>query len=140
MEWRQEMLAYEPGLPPDVQVREHVDAMTEGTSTEHLVHSTSWHFDGESDELVLTWAVTPDPRPGGDTRPVLGGRVAQGSDAAHPVPSGLGDDAIATHAARHLAFLIETDRAVAEALARDRLLFDALVSYAPALAGSPVSP
>lgn len=133
---RTERIPYTRGSTPDAEVRAHVgwDASPPPGS---LVHSTSWRFDKASGELILTWAVTPDPRPQAAVTPVEQKPVAQGADAAHPVPTGLGDQAVITHAARHLAFLMTTDREVDAALGRQPEVHAALKAFAPALAGNP---
>jgi hypothetical protein len=135
---RTERIPFTEGAAPDEEVRAYL-GWTGSPPPGSLVHSTSWHFDRATGELVLTWAVTPDPKPGAAVQPVLDAPIAQGADAAHPVPSGLADQAVITHAARHLAFLMETDPEVDAALALQPDLHAALAAFAPALAGNPVA-
>jgi hypothetical protein len=135
---RTERIAFTEGASPDAEVRTHL-GWTASPPPGSMVHSTSWRFDKATGELILVWAVTPDPQVGVKVTPVEDDPIAQGADAAHPVPVGLDDQAVITHAARHLAFLMATDPEVDAALARQPQLHGALEPFSPALAGNPDS-
>ena len=80
-----------------------------------LIHSTSWR--AQHHGVVLTYAALPDPSPAGARllSPVAG--IVGSTDLLAPSPAVIGHANVAAHACRHLAFLRQTDPAVAAAAA-----------------------
>ncbi|MEV6987374.1 hypothetical protein AB0M95_39805 [Sphaerisporangium sp. NPDC051017] len=81
-----------------------------------VVHSTSWRYRPEG-QVVLTYAVCPDPAPALPAVALTDPRLATGSAPAAPTPDHIEVDNVAAHAIRHLAFLQATDPIVRDALA-----------------------
>jgi len=105
------------GWRPDVQPGDVVLAAARRYGLAPLlVHSTSWRF--ESARVVLTYVVAVAPPDVLDQNlvdePVVRADLARG-DATGPPPV-IGIEQIVEHAFRHLAWLVEDDPAVREAL------------------------
>jgi hypothetical protein len=116
------------GVEPDALARQALDGRL---GPDSVLHSTSWRFD--SDRLVITFAVAPDPDPGRSGR-LVADTVAQGADGRHPSPDA--DHAeVAAHACRHLAFLKETDAAVARTSRAEPTLWRLISEFTPRVAG-----
>jgi hypothetical protein len=99
-----------------------------------VLHSTSWRFtDGT---VVLTYAAVLDGRPGPGARPLPEHGIAYSTDPTAPTPPHVCADAVATHAARHLAWLRAHDEVVATALAARPDVWHALDRFTPTPAGS----
>ncbi|GII91200.1 hypothetical protein [Sinosporangium siamense] len=107
--------------------------LTGGAGPDAVVHSTSWRYLPEG-QVVLTFAVCPDPRPELPATRLTTPALARGAQPCDPAPADLRWDHVATHAIRHLAFLQATDDVVRAALAREPLVAAALAraSHAPA--------
>lgn len=76
-----------------------------------VCHSTSWrHEDGS---VVLTYAVVPDPAPDRPATPLRAPAVVCSGDPLRPAPADLHAHHVVAHAVRHLAYLVDTDPAVA---------------------------
>lgn len=132
---RVEHLPLPKNIAPDQHVRRHLgwaDTAPEGA----LVHSTSWRYDPQTNALVITWAITPDTRRDLRATPLRDTYIAQGADGAHPVPDGLDLQHVINHAARHLCFLLHSDPNVDTALHHQPALHDALMAFAPDVAGN----
>jgi hypothetical protein len=101
-------------FPKDIAPDEHVREMlgwTDEAPLAAMIHSTSWRY---GEDFTITWAVYPDPANLVESEyTLLEGNVARGEDPVHPVPEEIPLDAVASHAARHLAFLVENDPIVA---------------------------
>jgi hypothetical protein len=102
-----------------------------------LIHSTSWRFCGG--RIILTYAALPDPAPYG-AHPVPLWPAAGSGQALAPSPGDLEPADVAVHACRHLAYLHRTDPLVAHCAAAAPALWTTLDTYAPAVAGRPLSP
>ncbi|GAA2294674.1 hypothetical protein GCM10010149_48330 [Nonomuraea roseoviolacea subsp. roseoviolacea] len=114
-----------PGETPDEAARRisGVAAGDPGT----VVHSTSWRY-LPAGEVVLTYAVCPDPAPWPPAaEPAeltelaeLAGlaelEIARGAAPATPSPERVEVAHVAAHAVRHLAFLLDNDPVVRAAL------------------------
>jgi hypothetical protein len=120
------------GVEPDALARETLGGRLGPGS---VLHSTSWRF--ERGELVITFAVAPDPDPatgGGLLADTVADTVAQGADGRHP--SAEADHAeVAAHACRHLAFLRATDATVAEASRAQPTVWRLISAFTPRVAG-----
>nr|BFE60523.1 hypothetical protein GCM10020063_050490 [Dactylosporangium thailandense] len=99
-----------------------------------LLHSTSWRYAGG--QVVLTYAAVLDGRPGPGARVLPEHGIARSPDPRVPSPPHACPDAVATHAARHLAWLRATDPVAGAALATVPPVHDALDRHVPDLAGS----
>ncbi|MDG4823145.1 hypothetical protein O7635_14915 [Asanoa sp. WMMD1127] len=97
------------------------------------LHSTSWRFADES--VVLTYAALPDPAPV-STRPLSPDRMVIGGAALAPSPPRVDAEAVAAHAARHLALLATTDPVIADAATAQPHLWDLLAKLPAGLAGA----
>ncbi|TYB57234.1 hypothetical protein FXF51_41165 [Nonomuraea sp. PA05] len=95
-----------------------------------VVHSTSWRHRPEG-QVVLTYAVCPDPAPHlpAEELPFLD--IAQGSAPAAPTPERISITNVASHAIRHLAFLLATDAMVRRVLLDHPPVAGALEELAP---------
>ncbi|NUW34123.1 hypothetical protein HTZ77_22185 [Nonomuraea sp. SMC257] len=105
-----------PGETPDEAARRisGVAARDRGT----VVHSTSWRYLPEG-EVVLTYAVCPDPAPWLPAAEPAGAAeagIARGAAPAMPSPERVEVAHVAAHAVRHLAFLLDNDPVVRAAL------------------------
>lgn len=130
---RVESVPLPTGAAPDVHARAVLGWHGHG-SDGRLLHSTSWRYDTGSSELVLTWAVIPDPAVTG--RWPVRADISTGATGTHPVPDGLTIANVAAHAARHMAFLLHHDRTVGVVLhEHHRALHDALLPWSPDVAG-----
>jgi hypothetical protein len=128
------------GLPPARPERPAAtghaagDPSSRGGGPALAVHSTSWrHLDDGT--IVLTYAVVPDPAPGGTAIPVRSPEIACGGDPLRPSPPHVRHEQVAAHAARHVALIAGTDPQVRMVLERSPELRRALESLAPAPAG-----
>jgi len=112
------------------------DSASSGSPT--LVHSTSWRCERDT-TVVLTYAVAPDPALGTigveAATPLDGLVIATGDEPNRPTPTNLTAHHVASHAARHLAFLLRTDPQARSGLAGDAELLRLLDNLQPALAG-----
>ncbi len=82
-----------------------------------VLHSTSWRYEPDG-EIVLTYAVCPDPSPWLPATEVPALEIARGRAPATPSPQGVTLANVVAHAVRHLAFLLAEDPVVARALSR----------------------
>ncbi|MBB6553213.1 hypothetical protein [Nonomuraea rubra] len=116
------------GESPDEVARRLAGLSVNEPST--VVHSTSWRHRPEG-QIVLTYAVCPDPEPHlpAEELPVL--HIAQGSAPAAPAPERIDTTNVASHAVRHLAFLMATDAVVRRALLNHPLIARTLEGLAP---------
>jgi hypothetical protein len=97
------------------------------------LHSTSWRYAAGS--VVLTYAALPDPAPHG-TSPLAPDRMVIGRAALAPSPPLVDADAVAAHAARHLALLATTDPVIAATTSQQSHLWDLLAKLPAGLAGA----
>ncbi len=112
--YRRVVVSPGPGESPDEAARRA--AGVEAGARDVVVHSTSWrHLPGE---IVLTYAVCPDPEPWLPAAGLPAPEVARGAAPATPSPERVEVAQVAAHAIRHLAFLMAEDPVVREALAR----------------------
>ncbi|MFI6483445.1 hypothetical protein ACIBH1_36335 [Nonomuraea sp. NPDC050663] len=103
-----------PGEGPDAAARRISGVRADDPAC--VVHSTSWRHLPEDDEIVLTYAVCPDPDPEA-ARIVLDDPViARGQAPARPSPALIEESHVVAHAIQHLAFLRATDPVVQGAL------------------------
>jgi hypothetical protein len=130
LEFRSVHSPLEYGDEPDEVAR-----VTSGLPKESngVLHSTSWRYD--EGQVILTYVALPDPHAAAPRRPIPGS-IVRGDDGMEPSPEvELGD--VATHACRHLAFLVATDPEVAATLSRHGGILGQLRRYTPAVAGDP---
>lgn len=99
-----------------------------------VVHSTSWRY-LPTGELVLTYLICPDSEPATDAVPLLHPQLAYATGPAHPTPPVIHLDHVASHAARHLAWLGHTDPLIAATLNAHPALLAALRPLVPGLGG-----
>jgi hypothetical protein len=104
------------------------------TATDVVVHSTSWRYQ-PTGELVLTYLVCPDPEPATEAVPLPDLQLAYATGPAHPTPPVVHLDHVASHAARHLAWLGHTDPLIAATLSAHPRLLAALRAFTPGPAG-----
>ncbi|WP_433203068.1 hypothetical protein ACQP00_33475 [Dactylosporangium sp. CS-047395] len=98
-----------------------------------VLHSTSWRY--AEGRVVLTYAAVLDGTPGPGARELPEHGIARSPDPRRPSPPQVCPDAVATHAARHLAWLRETDPVAGAALAAIPSVWNALDIHIPAPAG-----
>ncbi|MEU8147359.1 hypothetical protein [Nonomuraea sp. NPDC048901] len=112
-----------PGETPDQTARRVSGIPADAPST--VVHSTSWRCRPEG-EIVLTYAVCPDPEPWlpAIDLPVL--EIVAGDAPATPAPGRVEVANVVAHAIRHLAFLTAEDPVVRQALAHHPEIVSAL--------------
>ncbi|MFF5249347.1 hypothetical protein ACFY3V_34145 [Streptosporangium sp. NPDC000095] len=124
--YRRVVTSLDRGESPDEAVRRASGVTAEATST--VVHSTSWRYQPEG-QVILTYAVCPDPAADLPAIALTDFQLARGSAPSAPSPERLQVENVVAHALRHLTFLVLTDPVVGEALTRDPALaagFDAL--------------
>ncbi len=103
--------------------------LTSGTAPPGTVsHSTSWRAHGE--QVVLTYAVLPDPQPDLPCDVLAPVGVVCSSDPLLPAPERLHEHHVVAHAVRHLAALAATDPTVAAAARRHPGLWSELARWA----------
>ncbi len=123
----------EPGESPDEAARRACGISAGDPLT--VVHSTSWrHLAGG--EIVLTYAVCPDPAPWLPAVALPRLELAMGSAPARPSPERVEVAHVAAHAVRHLAFLMAEDPIVRRTLLRHPLLAPALERWTTSTARS----
>ncbi|WP_144070092.1 hypothetical protein [Nonomuraea indica] len=122
------------GESPDAAARRAAGVRADDPGT--VVHSSSWRYLPEG-EVVLTYAVCPDPEPWRPATelPVL--EIARGPAPAAPAPERAETAHVAAHAVRHLAFLMAGDPVVREALSRHPGIAAALTRQ-PGVTAAPV--
>jgi hypothetical protein len=122
--YRRVVVVPEPDESPDEAARRA--AGIAATAADTVVHSTSWrHLPGE---IVLTYAVCPDPEPWLPATGLPSPEVARGSAPATPSPERVEVAHVAAHAIGHLEFLVARDPVVREALGRHPEVAIALAS------------
>lgn len=94
----------------------------DGAARGRVSHSTSWRFSPPG-QVVLTYAVLPDPDPSGPAEPFADPGVLSSGDPLLPTPAGMHTHHVVAHAVRHLAGLARTDPAVRAAAAYHRELW-----------------
>ncbi|MFI6299062.1 hypothetical protein ACIBEJ_46255 [Nonomuraea sp. NPDC050790] len=119
-----------PGEAPDETARRISGVRADDPA--RVVHSTSWRHVRELDQIVLTYAVCPDPEPERPRTRLDDLVIARGSAPAAPSPERIEEANVAAHAVQHLAFLRTTDPVVARSLERWPSI--ALALAVPALA------
>jgi hypothetical protein len=82
-----------------------------------VCHSTSWRY--QDGRVVLTYAVVPDPQPSRSAAALTEPSVMCSGNPLRPAPADIHDHHVAAHAVRHLAYLADTDPAIAEVAAAD---------------------
>ncbi len=82
-----------------------------------VCHSTSWRY--QDGRVVLTYAVVPDPQPSRPAVALTAPSVMCSGDPLRPTPADVHDHHVAAHAVRHLAYLADTDPAIADVAAAD---------------------
>ncbi|MFI9560035.1 hypothetical protein [Nonomuraea endophytica] len=80
------------------------------------MHSTSWRHQPDPDQIILTYAVCPDPNPEGTRTLLKNPTIARGAAPATPSPNQIETANVAAHAIQHLAFLRTTDPVVERTL------------------------
>ncbi|MQA85304.1 MAG: hypothetical protein GEV03_11930 [Streptosporangiales bacterium] len=86
--------------------------------------------------LVLTYVALPDPRPHEATATIEPTRLAVVGRPLSPSPASLDFTAVATHACRHLALLLDTDPVAARAAHEEPELWMLLADLSAAPAGA----
>ncbi|MER6178890.1 hypothetical protein [Streptosporangium sp. NPDC001681] len=126
--YRRQVTSLARGESPDQAVRRACGLTAEATAT--VVHSTSWRYQPEG-QVVLTYAVCPDPAPHLPAVAPADLRIARGSSPSTPSPERLQVENVVAHALRHLSFLLLTDPVVGETLRRDPALAAGLEVLGP---------
>jgi hypothetical protein len=103
-----------PGESPDEAARRLSGIRADDPHT--ILHSTSWRHEPDG-QIVLTYAVCPDPSPwlSAARVPVL--EIVRGTSPATPSPERVAVANVIAHAIRHLSFLMAEDPVVSRALA-----------------------
>jgi hypothetical protein len=118
------------GREPDTVAIEAGGVRTGLAAVGTVSHSTSWRYDGG--QIVLTYAVAPDPQPHLTATPLPHVGIVCSNDPLYPTPAVLHEHHIAAHAVRHLGYLARTDPTVAKAASQQPDLWRALDHYAAA--------
>ena len=119
-------------MSPDQQIRSYLG--WENSSPEGaFLHSTSWRYDYDAEALILTWAIFPDLTPGLHAVTVDPYMPEDKPDAVHPGVKRGESVASVAHAARHLAFLRDTDPSILTAIKHTPALKNALANYVPTM-------
>lgn len=111
------------GESPDEAAR-RLSGVAPGDS-DTVLHSTSWRYESGG-EIVLTYAVCPDPEPWLPAVEVPVLEIARGQAPATPSPERVALANVVAHAVRHLAYLLAEDPVVARALSRHPHVVSAL--------------
>lgn len=119
-------------ISPDQQVRAYLGWDTNAPEGAFL-HSTSWRYDYDTNSMLITWAIYPDPSPTKATQAVDVYIPEDKPDAIHPGVKRGDSVASVAHAARHLAFLRDTDPSLLTSIRHSPALREALENYAPAM-------
>lgn len=82
-----------------------------------VCHSTSWRY--QDGDVVLTYAVVPDPQPSRPAVALTAPSVLSSSDPLRPTPADIHEHHVVAHAVRHLAYLANTDPTIADVAAAD---------------------
>lgn len=117
--YRRLVVAMEKGETPDHAVRRSCGVAAGDPAT--VVHSTSWRYQ-PGGQIVLTYAVCPDPDPELPAMELTDLRLARGASPATPTPDDVQVENVIAHALRHLAHLQRTDPVVGAALSGDAAL------------------
>lgn len=112
--YRQATATPKPGETPDETARRLSGIHPDNQA--HVVHSTSWRHQPDRDQIILTYAVCPDPNPEAPRTPLTSPTIARGSSPATPSPDQIEPANVAAHAIQHLAFLRSTDPVVERTL------------------------
>ena len=104
----------DPGEAPDQAARRVCGVAADAPAT--VVHSTSWRYRPEG-EIVLTYAVCPDPEPELPAIELPALEIVGGETPATPAPDRIEVANVVAHAIRHLAFLVAEDPVIRQALA-----------------------
>lgn len=122
------------GCRPDERARE-LAGLVLSAPTGTVVHSTSWR--PTPGGLILTYAVLPDPAPIEIAlRTVVDDlTIACSTDAAAPTPPVVAVEHVLAHALRHLSMVARTSPAVMEAAGACPLLWHAVLTHTPDVAG-----
>jgi len=99
--WRVRRAPLSGALHPDTLARALAQADDE-LDVGVVLHSTSWRH--TRTEMIVTYALFPDLRPGDEVR-LLEQHLVSGPGPLHPSPPSVGDGHVAAHAVRHLADL-----------------------------------
>jgi hypothetical protein len=94
-----------------------------------MCHSTSWRYETDG-QIVLTYAVVPDPDPRADATILSGDVIPASIDPLRPAPPNLRAEHIAVHAVHHLAELSRRDVTVKKQVNRYPQLWNTLREYA----------
>ncbi|GAA3310835.1 hypothetical protein [Nonomuraea dietziae] len=131
--YRRAAVAPFTGEAPDDGVRRISGIRADDPS--RVVHSTSWRYLPNLGQVVLTYAVCPDPEPEA-TRITLDDLIiARGSAPAAPSPDQIEEANVVAHAIQHLAFLQTTDPVVGRTLEQWPAIAMALGARSPFPAG-----
>ncbi|MBN6056538.1 hypothetical protein JYK22_31715, partial [Nonomuraea sp. RK-328] len=126
--YRRLVAAPQPGESPDEAARRLGGLSADEPAT--VVHSTSWRHLPEG-QVVLTYAVCPDPAPHLPADELGALDIVHGAGPAAPSPERIAVANVASHAVRHLAFLTVTDAVVRRALREHPPIASALESLTP---------
>ena len=126
--YRVEQRPWSPGGTPDQAALDLAGLVPGGTAAGTVSHSTSWRF-VTPDQVILTYAVLPDPEPARAATPLIEAGVVCSGDALLPAPPQLHDHHVAAHAVRHLAYLVEHDPAVGAAASAQPDLWAVVTAY-----------
>ncbi|GAA0975206.1 hypothetical protein GCM10009555_032670 [Acrocarpospora macrocephala] len=113
------------GESPDQAARRGAGVRAGDAST--VVHSTSWRYRPQG-QIVLTYAICPDPDPHLPATELETIRLARGATPSSPTPEHVHLENVVAHALRHLAYLLEHDPVVGAALSGDIAVARALNS------------
>ncbi len=126
--YRAEQRPWSPGRTPDQAALDLAELAPAAAAPGTVSHSTSWRF-VPPDQVVLTYAVLPDPEPARAATPLIAAGVVCSGDALLPAPPEMHDHHIAAHAVRHLGYLAKHDPAVRAAAEAQPDLWTAIVAY-----------
>lgn len=131
--YRRAVVAPFPGEAPDEAVRRVSGIQADDPSC--VVHSTSWRYLRKLDQIVLTYAVCPDPAPEAARITLDDLIIARSSAPAAPSPEQIEEANVVAHAIQHLAFLRTTDPVIGRTLEQWPTVAMALAAHSPFPAG-----
>lgn len=112
--YRRDLTRPGPGESPDEAARRLSGVPAEAPHT--ILHSTSWRYEPDG-QIVLTYAVCPDPSPWLPAAGAAPLEIVRGAAPATPSPERVAVSNVVAHAVRHLALLMAEDPVVSRALA-----------------------
>ena len=131
LKWRRiegSILTYEH--PDETALRLSLVSLDWNEPYHGMCHSTSWRYD--TDHVVLTYAILPDPDLSLPCFP-LGNIIAASDDPLRPSPPHLKQEDVAVHALHHIAALSQRDPTVRKQVEKYPELWGAVLQTSKAI-------